>query len=134
MKLLIVEDEELVLQILASVIRNAATEHGVEIEITEACELNGAIAAAPSADVILCDGHFPTRRAVIAFDQQPWLAVYAFARPGIDLGKKRYALMTGDESAAEAAERKGITVFRKPLDFPAVTAWLFVADGFALAA
>lgn len=126
MKLLIVEDEETMREMLARFAEAYAGKAGVMVQVLEAGNLPQAQELLPEADVILCDGNFPYGRAVHGFLQKPWLAVFAFARPAVILGRKRFALMTGDEEIAlEAEERFRLTVFRKPFKVERVMEWVF---------
>jgi CheY-like chemotaxis protein len=126
MKLLIIEDEPEMRRMLARFVEVTAGRLNVDVDALQASNLPEALELLPRAEVILCDGNFPTKPGIVGFGQKPWLAVYAFARPAVDLRLKRFALMTGDEEAAlEAEQRFGLPVFRKPFRVEPVMEWIF---------
>ena len=126
MKLLVVEDEPKVREVLAGFTLLKVAERKLDVILFQAGDLRAAQQLVSAADVILCDGHFPTAGTMTLFDQRPWLAVFALARRDIELGRRRFALMSGGLERLEQARRRyGLQTFNKPLGMPRVIEWVF---------
>jgi CheY-like chemotaxis protein len=128
MKLLIVEDERALLDLLGT-----WAELLGATEVLLATNLEEAIEHLPQADGILCDGSFPTSRAATPDPQSqiPNPCTFGGIRENwpqvAGLARKRdipFALFSGRESALEPARTSGLMTFRKPFGGQAAVAWL----------
>jgi len=128
MTVLIVDDEAILRRMLREFIEMWAHLLDAQVEILEAANFPEAFDQVRNADVVLCDGHFPMN-ADPKFNLTPWLYVHGLCRSGIMLGKKRFALMSGDSECLDAARALyRVTVFPKPFDAAELMNWVFVGQ------
>jgi len=153
MKILIVEDDPQVAEVLAELFRiQPPIQSGARVRILEATNLDDAVVLLDQADAVLCDGTFPTGResvplrpggsrqsaddfptpeSRIATPRADWNSHPRLNWPQVaGLAEQRgipFVLFSGDEDEVIRAKLRGLAAFSKPFGAPAAIAHLLSA-------
>ncbi len=112
-KILVVEDDLPLREVLAHMLRNLAPKAG-GIEVLEAGTLDEARELLPQTDAVLCDGSFPTHRGgrpeIMTVVESNW------APMRLDCERLRipFVMLSGNYSLVQTLNEAGTLAFRKP--------------------